>query len=444
MKKNRSGDTILAGILRPLPAFIIVTTMTALAFGVPSFQEVVESFTVASYGMTSVILHLLLPPATGLLAALGIYLGFSERSSSPETSETDPFPEGGMSPDERLRAILRNLPVSVLTLSPDRRVSFRNPEAIATFYGEKEGGEDGFLAFIERAGLGSFLDRVLDGSGEVIEEAQDRGRSDGALPVFRINGVPIIRNQRVVEAMFLVEDVSDWKSLREDLSQSEERYRNIFSHAACGIFFVDQNGNYLDANPAALDMLGYSRDELLRLNTRELSADSEQRIRKLRQTPGWVVEETRYLRKDGTIVDVELAGSSFFSGSDTYFIGITKDISARKQLEKLFSAAQSTLSALIDRDGDPIVLCDREGRIWQTNGAADDLLGLPPGEHRNLLLTEALTGDPLDPKKIPVDGTCAIRVDAPGMPTVDCVASRLVEDCVEPFCVVSIRKSRDS
>ena len=80
-------------------------------------------------------------------------------------------------------------------------------------------------------------------------------------------------------------------------------------------------------------MLGYSLEELTTLTTRELSADSERRLRRLKETPGWIEEETRYLRKDGKVVEAELQASSYQSGKDTYFIGIAKDKIIRDAVE---------------------------------------------------------------------------------------------------------------
>lgn len=437
-RKKPSLSVIAERAFRPLPAFFIVTILTALALELPYLKEFVHGLSVFSYGRTSLVLHLALPLATGLFAALGTYFVFSdgalETESSPEPSH------GPLSPDERGRAIQRNLPLSLITLSPGLEVTFMNPAALSLFSGEDDRGQDAFVDLIGREELSPFVDQVLDGTVSVVEEVEFRRTAGEAPRVLHIDGIPLVKNGKVLEAMFLIEDISEWKTLEEDLIESEDRYRNIFNHAACGVFFVDNDGNYLDANPAALEMLGYSKEELLKLNTRELSSDSDRRIRKLRETPGWVVEETRYLRKDGTIVDAELAGSSFMSGNETYFIGITKDISVRKKLERLLAAARSTLSALINREEDPILLCDRDGRIWEANRVASRLLGIPHEGRKDLFLIDPVAGAPLDPRQIPVDGEFSLRISTAGNRTVDCTASRLGDDCVEPFCAVAIRK----
>lgn len=426
-------------ILSPLPAFIIVTTLTALSLGVPSFQELLEGFTASSYGKTSLILHLLIPPATGLLAALGVYLGFTDRAPAAHGPSAQASRSGVMSTDERARAILRNLPISVVTISAHRQVTFSNPAALATFAGEGNSRRHPFLEFLEVAGLGSFLDQVFDGVAAIAEEVPFRPLNEMLMRILRINGVPILRNDRVVEAMLLVEDITDWKALEEDLIRSEERYRNIFNHAACGIFFVDKNGNYLDANPAALEMLGYSMEELLKLNTRELSSDSEQRIRKLKETPGWVVEETRYLRKDGTIVEAELSSSSFHSGDDTYFIGIAKDITARKNLERQLTAAQSTLSTIINRDSEAIVLCDRSGEIWKVNGAAADLLGIPAERCEGLVLLQGSNGQPADLRQMPPNEELILSISPSTGSSMEITAIMLPGDADNQFFILILK-----
>jgi PAS domain S-box-containing protein len=57
-------------------------------------------------------------------------------------------------------------------------------------------------------------------------------------------------------------DISDRYWAEQALQESEERFRTIFDSAGDGILILDESGGYLDANKAALERLGYTRDEL--------------------------------------------------------------------------------------------------------------------------------------------------------------------------------------
>ena len=370
---SSEGPGKLSELLRPLPVFFLVTLLTGPIYGVPSFQEVVEIFTVFSYGSATVLLHLLLPPATGLLAALGVYLGRPERFSRSKPSG-DIISDSAFRTEDRVRAVLRSVHLAIITISPDGEITLKNPVAQSMFQHPSDKGKDPVNGFIDETGLRPLMDRVFKGNSITVEDAVYRSGEGSGSYILKINGIPVLRNEKVVEALLIIEDVTNWKRLEEDLIRSEERYRNIFNHAHCGIFFVDQEGNYLDANPAALEMLGYSRDELLTLNTREISSDSDQRMGKLKSSPGWVVEEIRYLKKDGKIVETELAGTSFRSGDETYFIGIVKDLTRRKQLERQLSEADSKISIILGEMEKALLIFDSGGRVTNASPGAVSLL----------------------------------------------------------------------
>src|SRR6185295_18800470 len=64
----------------------------------------------------------------------------------------------------------------------------------------------------------------------------------------------------------IARDISDQKDAEYRLRSSEARYRSLIQGAAYGIYRTTVDGTILDANPALAHMLGYSVDELLRLN----------------------------------------------------------------------------------------------------------------------------------------------------------------------------------
>ena len=56
------------------------------------------------------------------------------------------------------------------------------------------------------------------------------------------------------------------KQVEEQLRESEERYRTLFEAESNAIFLVDEDsGEIVDANPAAVRLYGYSREELSRM-----------------------------------------------------------------------------------------------------------------------------------------------------------------------------------
>src|SRR5690606_35849091 len=86
--------------------------------------------------------------------------------------------------------------------------------------------------------------------------------------VWFAGSVSPIGEDRVV---WVVRDVTTRKVAEEALAESERRFRSTFDQAAVGITHIDLTGRFLRVNSRLGDLLGYSRDELLRLTFRDIT-----------------------------------------------------------------------------------------------------------------------------------------------------------------------------
>ena len=70
-------------------------------------------------------------------------------------------------------------------------------------------------------------------------------------------------------------DITARRKAEHGLVESEQRYRSLFEHARDAILIADDAGRYVDANPAALQLLGYTRDELLTRSVTDVVAPDD-------------------------------------------------------------------------------------------------------------------------------------------------------------------------
>src|ERR1700746_1885157 len=77
-----------------------------------------------------------------------------------------------------------------------------------------------------------------------------------------------------------VYDVRDYrtKKAEESLRRREEHFRILVEQASDGIFISDETGKYVDVNSAGAEMLGYTREEILRLSISDV-VNAEERHR---------------------------------------------------------------------------------------------------------------------------------------------------------------------
>ena len=118
------------------------------------------------------------------------------------------------------------------------------------------------------------------------------------------------------------------------LLASESRFRTYVETAPEGVFVADARGHYLDANPAACELVGYTREELLGMSITDLApADKVPEYFDLYEAvkrAGGLDFEIVLRRKDGVEIQTALRTSVL---PDRQVLGFCTDISARKQVE---------------------------------------------------------------------------------------------------------------
>ena len=168
-------------------------------------------------------------------------------------------------------------------------------------------------------------------------------RSDGEYRWFKTRGVPIRDDAGNIGKWFgTCTDISDLRQTEEALRESEERFRGTFENAAVGIAHRDATGRFLCVNEKFCAIVGYSREELLQKNIQDITHPNDLAATIDAFTALWQGEsptlglEKRYVRKDGSLVWIDLFASlqRDAAGKPAYDISIVNDISERKQLEE--------------------------------------------------------------------------------------------------------------
>jgi len=139
-------------------------------------------------------------------------------------------------------------------------------------------------------------------------------------------------------------DISRRKKVEEALRESEEKFYSISSSAHDAIFFIDNDGNISYCNKAAMEMFGYSEEEMLNKELHKLIVPSKYydqhkkgftAFQKTGKGPAiGKTLELSAIRKSGKEFPVALSLSAVKLKGKWNAIGIIRDISQRKEAEE--------------------------------------------------------------------------------------------------------------
>jgi diguanylate cyclase (GGDEF)-like protein/PAS domain S-box-containing protein len=152
-----------------------------------------------------------------------------------------------------------------------------------------------------------------------------------------------------------LQNISTQKRAAEAIHRAQQNYRSIFENTVEGIYRVDKTGRVVAANPALARMLGYESHEDMLSNISNVATqvyvdpEARKRFRELLRERGTVSGfETRWRRKDGSVIWVSLSGRDVAESADGvgYHLGTAQDITEQKRAEQALQESEAGLKRL--------------------------------------------------------------------------------------------------
>ncbi len=160
----------------------------------------------------------------------------------------------------------------------------------------------------------------------------------------------------------------------EFLREEEERFRVLFESTPDAIFIESPDGIVLDVNQAACKLHGMSREELIGKDAASLVPEWH-RLKDLKADLAVVHNEARFesysLKKDGTIVPVEIRSTSIVYENESALLLTVRDITERRVREQRITVLQTA----VDQAAGIVVITDRAGNIEYVNPAFSKITG---------------------------------------------------------------------
>ncbi|HMK75664.1 MAG TPA: PAS domain S-box protein, partial [Thermodesulfobacteriota bacterium] len=292
--------------------------------------------------------------------------------------------------EKRYRQVIQNAVDIVYTTDANGNFTYANPAALKTTgYSLEELQRLNYLDLI----LPEHRDRV---SKILVSQFRERQATtyvefpffnkSGDLLWFGQNASLVIEREKRVGFHVIARDITERKRTEQALLESEERYKALYDRSLDCVYVLDFEGKFIDANQAALALLGYDRMEISSLNI--ASVLDERDLSKALQDMNDMIQvgfqekitEYRLRRKDGGIVYVENQGSIIYRDGKPHSVqGIARDVTERRKIEEALRESENKFRNLVENSIVGVYLV-QDGLFKYVNPRGAEIHGYKPEE----------------------------------------------------------------
>ena len=221
----------------------------------------------------------------------------------------------------------------------------------------------------------------------------------GEIRTVEVHSSPIEMGGKTV-LFSIINDITERMRTEKTLLESEQKYHNLYSNSALGIFHSTFEGKFIDVNPALAAILGYTSPEEV---VRSVTSIAEQVYFEHPQYDavapaalnggGLISRENRYRRRDGTLWygKLHLRIVPEQQGKPSHFEGFVEDITDRKRAEAALEESERHYHLLADNVNDVIWTADENMHLTYISPSITSLTGYSPEEFLHLSPQDSLT-----------------------------------------------------
>jgi PAS domain S-box-containing protein len=215
-------------------------------------------------------------------------------------------------------------------------------------------------------------------AGEPVTKTIKMLRKDGTqFVVDLVASVVSVDGERRI--LSVTRDVTERVSAEQATNESERKYRLVFESANDAVLIETVDGLILEANQHACDLLGYTREELLKLRVSNLVPVEARtwlpRVTDAILRDGTFRAEAVNVHKSGRRIPVEISASTMEMDDRTLVLAIVRDISERKRADAALAESENRYRTLFNDSRMGIYRTTPDGQIQLANPALVRMLG---------------------------------------------------------------------
>lgn len=191
--------------------------------------------------------------------------------------------------------------------------------------------------------------------------------------VHGLGGLKFNGNNEPITLVGTIQDITDRKQMEIELTNAKERaeesnskFRNYVENAPDGVFVTNEFGIFLEVNPAATSITGFSKEDLLTMSIKDLAAPdileaTLVQLHLLLET-GLVKEDAKFIHKNGEIRWMSVEAVKL---SEHQIIAFVKDITESKQAAEEIKKSKERFELIANATNDGLWDWNTEtNKVW--------------------------------------------------------------------------------
>jgi PAS domain S-box-containing protein len=244
----------------------------------------------------------------------------------------------------------------------------------------------------------TFTQHLKEKEGQVLETQVITKTGEIRDVEIKANIIFETRGRRLIQGIF--RDITERKRVEEALRESEEKYRELLNGMNDTAWVINLDGNIIDVNDAAVEALGYSKEELLSIGLTGIDSNlNPEQIKALvKEMPADEVQvfETVHTTKDGKEIPVEISSSLVTYKGKQAILSIARDITERKKVREELRQSEERYRTVFENTGTAMCILEEDKTISMINRQFEELSGYSRKEVEGKKWTEFVTKDSLE------------------------------------------------
>ncbi|MBN2662323.1 MAG: PAS domain-containing protein [Bacteroidales bacterium] len=210
-------------------------------------------------------------------------------------------------------------------------------------------------------------------------------KKDGSKITVYLSTSPLFdENNNFKGALALVKDITEINLAQKSLKESEERYKSLFyNNKTVNLLINPETKKIVDANNAALEFYGYSKNEMLKLRITDINILETDEIKKLMQISveeKQNVFEFKHKLANGQIKEVNVYSGNIVFSNQTLVYSIIIDVSEKKKAEKRLKESEERYKTVVSNLPLVTFVINKNGFFEFSEGMGLSKLDLKPGQ----------------------------------------------------------------